>query len=97
MKQLEKLTSEKETSEKDHFWKGNGQHSRTWAVNTVNKSDLGPVNKSDLAVNKSDLAVSKSDLAVNTVQITTRGGCIKASLVYTWLCSVASNLCKIVS
>ena len=47
---------------------------RTWTVNAVNKSDLGPANK--------------SDLTVNTVQIPTWGGEGRAILVYnwTWLC-----------
>ena len=51
------------------------------------------VNKSDQAVKKSDLSpVNKSDLLVNTVQIITmRGGGIRPILVYTWLCSVANK------
>ena len=48
---MQKDNYEKEHLKKDNSDKGNGQHNRTWTVNTVNKSDLGPVNKSDLAVN----------------------------------------------
>ena len=61
---------------KGQFWNGNGQHYRTWTVNTFNKSDLGPVNKSDLG-------------PVNTFHIRIWGG--RAILVYTLLGSVANQ------
>ena len=59
----------------------------------MDNSEKETVNKSDIAANtvsKSDIAINKSGIAVNMVILGAEG-----RFVYTWLCSVANQLCII--